>query len=226
MESTMTAKPHSSTFPFWWSRLGSFLSILPLGVWTVCHLWDNLAAFEGARAWETTVTGYPHPFGHIAVMVIVFLPLLIHTAWGIQRLASFTPNNQRYGYFGNTKYLLQRLAAIGVLAFLIAHIWLALVHPRLVEGHAEAFSDIASEMHFHGPTLVVYLLGTLGVAYHLANGLFGFGWTWGLIQGRRSFRITGAVAVIVFLILLVMSWGVIYAMYQAGAHFPPHHPLD
>src|SRR5690349_5634726 len=159
MEATATAHPHTSTTGFWWSRLGSLLSILPLGVWTVNHLWDNLSAFQGATAWEGSVTQFPHPFAHVAVMVIVLLPLLLHTIWGIQRLFSFTPNNQRYGYFGNTKYILQRLAAIGVLAFLVAHIWLALVHPRVVEGHAEVFSDIASEMRHHTPTLVVYVLG-------------------------------------------------------------------
>ena len=45
-----------------------------------------------------------------------------------------------------------------------------MLKPRITEGHAEAFADIAQEMHFHTPTLVVYVLGTLGVAYHLANG--------------------------------------------------------
>ena len=220
METTMTAQPGSSTSSFWWSRLGSIVSILPLGVWTVNHLWDNLSGFQGGRAWEGSVTHFPHPVAYASMLIVAFLPLLIHTVWGIQRLFSFTPNNHRYRYFGNTKYLLQRLAAIGVLLFLGAHIWLALLHPRLVEGHAETFADIAGHMHYDMGTLSVYLLGTLGVCYHLANGLFGFGWTWGLIQGRKSFRITGAVAVIVFLVLMVMAWGTIWALYHAGAAFP------
>jgi succinate dehydrogenase/fumarate reductase cytochrome b subunit len=79
-----------------------------------------------------------------------------------------------YAYYDNLNYLLQRLAAIGVLRFLGAHLWLAMIHPRLVLGHPEPFSDIAYEMRFHTPTLVVYLLGTLAVCYHLANGIFGF----------------------------------------------------
>jgi len=32
------------------SRLGSLFSILPLGVWTVHHVWNNLAAFDGPQA--------------------------------------------------------------------------------------------------------------------------------------------------------------------------------
>ena len=142
---------------FVWARLGSFLSIVPLGVWTVNHLWKNLAAFRGADAWERSVTQYAHPVAEAATLIIVLVPLLIHTLWGIQRLFGFRPNDFAYAYYGNLKYLLQRLAAIGVLLFLGAHLWLAMIHPRLVLGHPELFSDIAYEMRFHTPTLVVYL---------------------------------------------------------------------
>src|SRR5919198_4453871 len=93
------------TRPLVWARLGSFLSILPLGVWTVNHLWDNLAAFRGAQEWERAVTEYPHWFAQVLTLVIVFVPLIIHTAWGLQRLGSFRPNNRRYPTFGNLKYI-------------------------------------------------------------------------------------------------------------------------
>jgi hypothetical protein len=61
--------------------------------------------------------------------------------------------SRAYAYYDNLKYLLQRLAAIGVQLFLEAHLWLAMIHPRLVPGHPEPFSDIAFEMRFHTPTL-------------------------------------------------------------------------
>jgi len=207
---------------FVWARLGSFLSILPLGVWTTLHLWNNLAAFRGAQEWQRAVTEYAHPisFG-FTTGVIVLLPLALHTVWGLQRLFSFRPNNDRYGNFDNLKYILQRMAAVGLLAFLGAHLWLAFLHPRLGEGHPEAFQEIASEMHWHGPTLIVYLLGTLAVAFHLANGLFGFAWTWGLTAGRRAFKRVGVLSIIVFLVLLGLSWGAIFALYEAGAQFQP-----
>ena len=34
---------------FWRARLGSFLAVVPLGVWTFIHLWNNLAAFQGGE---------------------------------------------------------------------------------------------------------------------------------------------------------------------------------
>jgi succinate dehydrogenase / fumarate reductase, cytochrome b subunit len=214
------------TRPLMWARLGSLLSILPLGIWTVNHLWDNLWAFRGAREWERAVTEYPHWFAHVLTLVMVFVPLLIHTAWGIQRLGSFRPNNNRYPTYGNLKYIVQRVAAVGVLAFLGAHIWLAMLRPRLLEGHAEPFAGIASEMRHHGPTLLVYLLGTLGVAYHLANGLSTFAWQWGLVSGRRSLQRFDWLAIALFVLLLVMSWGAIYALWDAGGAFPPRSPTQ
>ncbi|MBX5482969.1 MAG: succinate dehydrogenase [Myxococcaceae bacterium] len=211
----------AGTRPFLWARLGSLLSILPLGVWTVNHLADNLGAFKGAEVWERQVTQYNSPISHVITLVVVLGPLVIHAAWGIQRLFSFRPNNVAYPFWGNLKYLVQRIAAVGVLLFIGAHLWLALLHPRLVEGHAEPFSDIASAMRHHWPTLVVYLLGTLGVAYHLANGVSTFSWMWGAVGGRRSLARFDIVAAVVFFVVLAMAWGVIYALYQAGAAFPP-----
>ncbi len=199
------------------SRLGSLLAVAPLGVWTVNHVWDNLSAFQGAEAWQTSVTEHPHPVAHAATLAVVLLPLLIHTVWGIGRLRSVRPNNQRYGYFANFRYLLQRASAVGVMLFLGAHIWLAMLRPRLLLGHAEAFADITHEMHHHGPTLMVYLLGTLGVAYHLANGIGTFAMGWGLAASKKSIRTIERLSYVFFAVLLVMSWGAIYALWRAGA---------
>src|SRR4051794_16025720 len=111
----------AKSWPFLRSKLGSFLGIAPLGVWTVIHLWNNLAVYRGADAWQSQVTEYSHPVAFVVTSAVVLLPLAFHTLWGIRRLASSRPNNLTYGFFDNTKYLLQRLSAIGVLAFLGAH---------------------------------------------------------------------------------------------------------
>lgn len=199
------------------SRMASLFAFAPLGVWTLLHFWHNLAAFQGAEAWQEAVTEYSHPIARLVTTIVVLLPLALHTAWGVVRLLTARYNNARYGYYANFKYALQRLTAAGVLLFLGAHLWLALLHPRLVEGHAEAFADIAHEMHFHGPTLVVYLLGSLGVAYHLANGLQTFCMGWGVVASRHALKKLDFVSITFFFMLLAMSWGAIYALWRAGA---------
>jgi succinate dehydrogenase / fumarate reductase cytochrome b subunit len=199
------------------ARAGSVLAVMPLSVWTVLHLWNNLASFQGAEAWQTSVTSYVHPLAHFATLVVVLLPLVLHALWGLARIATARPNNVRYGFFSNLKYVLQRLSALGVLGFLGAHVWLAMLQPRFVQGHPEAFASIAHEMHHHTPTLVVYVLGTLGVTYHLANGLATFAMGWGIVSSRRALKKLDVVAMVLFIVLLAMAWATIYALYHAGA---------
>ncbi len=198
------------------SRLGSLLAVVPLGVWTVAHLWNNLSAFKGGAAWQADVTEYRHPVAFFASSIIALLPLVLHTIWGIGRLVTVQPNLVKYRFFGNLKYTLQRLSAIGVLFFLGAHIWLAMLHPRITTGRGETFADITHEMHHNPPTLVVYLLGTLGVAYHLANGLHSFSMGWGIVTSQRALKKLDGAVIALFLILLAMCWGVIYALWDAG----------
>jgi succinate dehydrogenase / fumarate reductase, cytochrome b subunit len=198
------------------SRLAGVLALAPLGVWTVLHLWHNLAAFRGAEAWEAAVTDYPHPIAQIVTYVVVMAPLVIHAGWGLVRIFVMRPNNAGYNYYANLKFVLQRVSALGVLAFLGAHLWLALIRPRLIYGRGEAFSDIAHEMHFHMPTLVVYILGTLGVSYHLANGVQTFGMKTGLSWPRSVRDPRERPYLLLFLVLLAMSWGAIYALWRAG----------
>jgi len=197
------------------SRLGSLLAVMPLSVWTLNHLWNNLAAFQGAEAWQREVTEYPHPLAFFASSAIALLPIALHTIWGLARIASARPNNVKYTFYGNLKYALQRLSAIGVLLFIGAHTYLAMLKPRL-KGSAEAFADIAHEMHHHGPTLAVYTLGILGVAYHLANGLHTFTMGWGLVSTRRALRRLEVFSIGFFLLVLGVGWAVVYALWNAG----------
>jgi succinate dehydrogenase / fumarate reductase cytochrome b subunit len=212
--------PAQARSAFLRARLASFLAVFPLSVWTFFHLWNALAGFQGADAWQASMTEYPHPVAEALTGVLVLLPLAIHTVWGIGRLVTSRPNNVRYRTYANLKYLLQRLAALSVLAFLGAHLWLALLKPRLFEGHPETFADLAQHMHFHGPTLVTYVLGVLGVAYHVANGLQTSSMGWGVVSSRRGLRRLEIAALVVFLLLLAMGWGAVYALWASGAAAP------
>lgn len=206
------------------SRLGSILAVVPLGVWTVNHLWDNLAAFKGAEAWQSAVTEYSHPAAFVASSLVALLPLVMHTVWGVKRLSTSRPNVVPYHYFANVKFLLQRLSALGLILFLGAHLWLAMLKPRLTTGRPEPFIDIAREMHHHLPTLLVYTLGVLGIAYHLANGLQTFAMGWGVVTSRKALRKLDIFVWIFFVVLLAMGWGAIYALWDAGSQLPAEGP--
>ena len=61
---------------FFVARLGSLLAFAPLGVWTVVHLWHQLAAYESPQAWEIAVTGHVNVATTVLVFVLVLGPLL------------------------------------------------------------------------------------------------------------------------------------------------------
>ena len=216
MSEAAASAPKAADGAFLRSRVGSLLAVFPLGIWTINHLWNNLAAFKGAQAWQTSVTEYPHPLAHLVTMIVVLLPVVLHTIWGISRMAQTRPNIQSYTFWGNLKFILQRLSAIGLVLFLGAHVWLAMLHPRFVEGHAEPFADISEQMRYYLPTLAVYVLGTLGVSYHLANGLHTFAMGWGLVVSRRALRKFDFAVIALFLVFLGMGWAAIYALWAAA----------
>jgi succinate dehydrogenase / fumarate reductase cytochrome b subunit len=203
---------------FFKTRLGSFLAVFPLAFWTVNHLWNNLASLRGAEAWEAAVTHHSSPFAEGLGALVALAPILIHTVWGLARLGQWRPNIGSYSYYGNVKFILQRLSAVGVLLFLAAHIYLAWIKPHVFEGHGEEFEDIAKEMFTSadGPTLIVYLLGTLGVSYHLANGLQTWAMGWGVVGSREAVKKFEWVSLTSFALLLAMSWGAIYGLYTGG----------
>jgi len=217
MSEAAASAPKAADGAFLRSRVGSLLAVFPLGIWTINHLWNNLAAFKGAQAWQTAVTEYPHPLAHLVTMIVVLLPVVLHTIWGISRMAQTRPNIQKYTFWGNVKFILQRLSAMGLVLFLGAHVWLAMLHPRFVQGHAEPFADISEQMRHHMPTLAVYVLGTLGVSYHLANGLHTFAMGWGLVVSRRALRKFDVAVIGLFLVFLGMGWSAVYALWAAAS---------
>ncbi len=196
------------------ARLGSLFAILPLGVWTVNHLWNNLAAYDSPRAWQESVTGHSSEASRFITALVVLAPLAWHTIWGIGRMFRSRPKVAST-YFSNVRYIVQRLSAVGLLFFLGAHLWLAWAEPRFVLGRAEPFREIAGEMHHHLPTLVVYLLGTLAVAYHLANGLWSFAMGWGITVGKSALDWMERVSMAAFVLFLALGWGAVYALYRA-----------
>jgi len=202
-------------------RLGSLLAFVPLGVWTVAHLWHQLAAYESPNAWEIAVTGHVNVATAVLVFILVLGPLLWHTVWGIVRMFRSRPAPMQGG-FSNLRYVLQRLSALGLLLFLGAHLYLAWFEPRFLHGRPEPFEQISREMRFHTPTLVVYLLGILGISYHLANGFWSFTTMgWGITVSKSGIRWMERVSILLFLALLIIGLAAVYALYRGGAAYGP-----
>ena len=159
------------------------------------------------------------------VSLVVFGPLLLHVIWGMRRVRMTSING--YRFFGNAKYLLQRASALGLLGFLGAHIWLARVKPALhnATGHEE-FCDLAGHMRHHPPTLIVYTLGVVGIAYHLANGVYTAAFINGLAASPKAGRQTQVASLLLFALLLVFGLGSVIGLYTQSDIYGCAVPVD
>jgi succinate dehydrogenase / fumarate reductase cytochrome b subunit len=137
-------------------------------------------------------------------------------------MAAAKPNASPY--FGNLRWWLQRITAIGLFFFIIAHLYLAKFQPLIATGHAETFESMAAHMGHHPPTLFVYIFGIAAIAYHLGNGLWNFSFSFGLLTSQRGLKWGAWVSALAVVALLIIGWLAVFALWQAGQPFPA--PLD
>jgi succinate dehydrogenase/fumarate reductase cytochrome b subunit len=64
---------------------------------------------------------------------------------------------------------------------------------------------------------IVYILGILAIAYHLGNGAHTALMSWGAVTTRRALKQWELLAWVLFIALLALGWGAVYALYRAGA---------
>jgi succinate dehydrogenase / fumarate reductase cytochrome b subunit len=185
--------------------------VVPLGVYVVLHLWTNLTSLAGADAFDKAlVASRSHPAFIVLEVLGLGVPLLVHTVVGLREIARSRPNNARNPYFGNLEYLLQRVAAIGILLFIGAHVWRARILPAQTDLGHETWAGMHEALS-EPITFAVYALGLLGVSYHLANGLRTAAIRTGLVVSERAQKRMQLVAACVLIALLAMSgaalWG-------------------
>jgi succinate dehydrogenase / fumarate reductase cytochrome b subunit len=191
----------------WFSLFG----VVPLSVYVVLHLWTNLYALAGADAFNTRLveTRQSPTFLFLEVVGLGF-PIVFHAWIGIKAVLQMRPNNVAYGRLTNWKYLLQRISAVGILLFLGAHVIKARIMPAMASpGGHEDWAGMHNALS-EPLTFTVYALGLLGVAYHLANGLWLASLTWGIAVSPRAQRKMEAVTISFFVLLVIMSGLALY----------------
>ena len=193
-------------------RLHSLTGII-FGGYIVIHLLVNASLIEGART-DGGVTVFQiqvdkiHSLPFLAVIetIFIYLPILFHTVYGIWITVSGKPNVANYPYAKNWFYVLQRVSAMILVAFILFHV-LAM---KGLLGDVLAFEPVgkATETtlrHLRGAwwvTWVVYPIGILAACYHLANGFWTAGITWGLTVSKSAIKRWGLVCTGLFLMTL------------------------
>ncbi len=196
---------------FWQRRIFSFCGIVPLGVYVVWHLMNNIYALYGGKAFDARLAqATSSPVYRPAIWLFVYVPFAIHAMIGLLITFRSKPNPLREFTPRNWKYVLQRVSAIGVLLFVPAHVYKTRIEPWR-EGFPIDFAHMHAGM-LEPVTFAVYVLGMLGVSFHLANGLWLAGITWGVFTGRNGQRRGEWLSFLFGVVLLLLSFGAIFAL--------------
>jgi len=176
-------------------KLHQLTGIVPLGMFFFVHMFTNSKAMNGEASFDKAVKEiYDLPFLLFIEIFGIFLPLLFHSVYGVLISAEARPNVFNYGYGRNWLYIFQRATGIFLFFFLLFHILnfrFGLI-PGLnltpVAGNADkAFAIVSAEFQITW-VLVLYILGVLATAWHLAYGFFLFAVDWGIVIGEKAQR--------------------------------------
>ena len=166
------------------------------------HLLTNATVLDSAGSFQDKVYAI-HGLGAalpIIEWVFIFLPILFHAIFGVIIIRGGLPNSSTYKYTSNVRYTLQRATGMIAFAFIVWHVfhmhgwfhaqwWLDGVAKPL--GGAQfrpynAASTGAEAMRMSFVVPVLYAVGVLSCVFHLANGIWTFGITWGIWVSPQS----------------------------------------
>jgi succinate dehydrogenase / fumarate reductase cytochrome b subunit len=162
----------------------------------VIHLLTNATVLDSPAAFQRNVYGI-HSLGVILPVVewvFIFLPLLYHAIYGVLIIRGSLPNNSTYKYGSNFRYTLQRATGMIAFAFIMWHVfhmhgwfhsdaWMHRVAEPLGGGQFRPYnaaSTGAEAMRMSILVPILYTIGVLSCVFHLANGIWTFGITWGI----------------------------------------------
>lgn len=175
-------------------RLHSLSGLVPVGAYMCIHLLTNASVLDSAATYQQAVYQI-HGLGKalpIIEWLFIFLPILFHAIFGVIIIRSGVPNHGIYPYGSNVRYTLQRATGMIAFLFIMWHVfhmhgwfhfegWLSSV--RAAGGAKFAPYNAASSLGAAMAGVVVqglYAIGVLSCVFHLANGIWTAGITWGV----------------------------------------------
>ena len=174
---------------FWIRKLHSLSGLVPVGAFMCFHLFENHSAVHGSRAFGETVEKISRmPFLLPMEIFGIWLPILFHGVFGVAIILEGKPNTAHWPHARNYMYVLQRVTGVLAFLFIVYHFWN--FRWRQAEFHASPFEDVAATLA-NPVNYWVYVVGIAACCFHLANGLSGFLFSWGITVGERSKRAAG-----------------------------------
>ncbi|MCA9235405.1 MAG: succinate dehydrogenase cytochrome b558 subunit [Planctomycetales bacterium] len=209
-------------------RLHSLSGLIPVGAYMVVHLSVNASVLNGAATFQNNVYKI-HSLGKLLPFVewgFIFLPLLFHAIVGMVIVAGALPNTHNYRYAANYRYTLQRVTGVIAFFFIMYHVfqmhgwfnlsstWMHNVAEPLGGGQFKPYNatSTAGEALLGTGMAIGYAVGILSCVYHLANGIWTMGITWGVWTSPKGQQRASYVCLVFGVVLAVVGlsalWGV------------------
>ncbi len=226
----MAAEPRVSLLTrheFLIRRLHSLSGLVPVGAYMVVHLLTNASVLAGPEVFQKNVYTI-HSLGPLLPLVewvFIFIPILFHAIVGVVIAAGGLPNTANYPYSGNVRYSLQRITGIVAFVFIAWHVfhmhgwfhgkwWLE--HLAAPLGGAQfrpynAASSAALALQ-SGLAVTLYAIGVTACVYHLANGIWTMGITWGIWTSPQAQRRAGWLCGVVGIAILALGLSALVGM--------------
>lgn len=174
-------------------KLHQITGIVPLGAFFFVHMFTNSKSMSGDKVFNDAVADIHHiPYLLFVEIFGIFLPLLFHSIYGIFISAEARPNIGNYGYGRNWFYIFQRVTGIFLFFFLLFHILnfrfglIPGLNETPIAGNANLAYDIVAREFAIPWVMVLYILGILATAWHLAYGIWLFAVDWGIVIGEQA----------------------------------------
>jgi succinate dehydrogenase / fumarate reductase cytochrome b subunit len=193
------------------------------------HLVTNASVLDGPGTFQRNVYSI-HNLGSALIFVewtFIFLPILFHGILGLLIVQGGLPNTRLYPLGSNIRYTLQRTTGIIAFVFIMLHVfhmhgwfhfewWLEYVAKPLGGKKFypySAASTAAAALQASWLWQAFYAVGILACVFHLANGIWSLGITWGVwtrpaAQKRANF-VCSVFGVGLAAIGLAALWGMI-----------------
>ena len=212
-------------------RLHSLSGLIPVGAYMVVHLLTNATVLESPGKFQDNVYAI-HSLGKLLPVVewvFIFIPILFHAIFGFVIIASGKSNTSQYPRGSNVRYTLQRITGMIAFAFIAWHVfqmrgwihdswWMQNVTQPLGGAQFKPYNAASSAGRAMQGLVVngLYFVGITSCVFHLANGLWTMGITWGVWTTPRAQQRALKVCAVFGVLLLAVGLAAQYGMWSVG----------
>ncbi len=202
----------------------SLTGIIPVGAFLLAHLYINSGALLGECAFTDGVRQINGlPYLHYIELFGIIVPIAFHVVIGLSMAILDARYNQTsYNYSRNWWFFIQRITGIVLVLFLGWHLWDLVVAKFMGQINLDQFyGHLTNGMSTNIYVLAIYVVGTLAVSFHLANGVWGFCASWGILQSRKAQKMGGTILIFVGIVLAFAWLNIVWHFATGGSSIIP-----